>query len=292
MSSDRAAEILYNAADCGRIVDMRSVTKNFDAEPLSLTKVFDSVQSLHTQATPREKVIVILGATSTGKSSLALTLAEEFGTEIISADSMAVYKNFNVGTAKPTAAELVRVPHHLIDILNAEEKFSVGEFVRRARPIISEINLRGKIPIVAGGTGLYIQALVEGYELSASKSFVSHYKQTGELIYDARVFGLTAERAEIYDRINRRTAEMFAGGLVDEVRDLLAGGISPNAPAMLGIGYKETVEYLRGEATLDETIAKVAQATRNFAKRQLTWYRRMNYIKWLKIFDALQRREV
>ena len=292
MSSDRAAEILYNAADCGRIVDMRSVTKNFDAEPLSLTKVFDSVQSLHTQATPREKVIVILGATSTGKSSLALTLAEEFGTEIISADSMAVYKNFNVGTAKPTAAELVRVPHHLIDILNAEEKFSVGEFVRRARPIISEINLRGKIPIVAGGTGLYIQALVEGYELSTSKSFVSHYKQTGELIYDARVFGLTAERAEIYDRINRRTAEMFAGGLVDEVRNLLAGGISPNAPAMLGIGYKETVEYLRGEATLDETIAKVAQATRNFAKRQLTWYRRMNYIKWLKIFDALQRREV
>ena len=292
MSSDRAAEILYNAADCGRIVDMRSVTKNFDAEPLSLTKVFDSVQSLHTQATPREKVIVILGATSTGKSSLALTLAEEFGTEIISADSMAVYKNFNVGTAKPTAAELARVPHHLIDILNAEEKFSVGEFVRRARPIISEINLRGKIPIVAGGTGLYVQALVEGYELSASKSFVSHYKQTGELIYDARVFGLTAERAEIYDRINRRTAEMFAGGLVDEVRDLLAGGISPNAPAMLGIGYKETVEYLRGEATLDETIAKVAQATRNFAKRQLTWYRRMNYIKWLKIFDALQRREV
>ena len=196
---------------------------------------------------------------------------------------MAVYKNFNVGTAKPSPAELQRVPHHMIDILDAEEKFSVGEFVRRARPIISELNMRGKIPIVVGGTGLYIQALVEGYELSAKKSFVSHYKRTGELFYAAQVIGLTAERTELYDRINRRTAQMFASGLVDEVKQLLASGVSPNAQAMLGIGYKETVDYLQGNATLDETIANVAQATRNFAKRQLTWYRRMNYIRWLEV---------
>ena len=257
--------------------------KNFDATPLDLTKLFDSIQSIRLVDTPREKLIVILGATSTGKSSLALRLAEHFDTEIISADSMAVYKNFNVGTAKPSRAELERVPHHLIDILDAEEKFSVGEFVKRARPIISEINLRGKIPIVAGGSGLYIQALVEGYELGASKSLISRYKQTGELIYAAQVYGLTTERTELYDRINRRTQEMFANGLVEEVRNLLANGISPHAQAMLGIGYKETVEYLNGDATLNETIAKVAQATRNFAKRQLTWYRRMNYIQWLKI---------
>ena len=196
---------------------------------------------------------------------------------------MAVYKNFNVGTAKPSPAELQRVPHHMIDILDAEEKFSVGEFVRRARPIISELNMRGKIPIVVGGTGLYIQALVEGYELGAKKSFVSHYKRTGELFYAAQVIGLTAERTELYDRINRRTAQMFASGLVDEVKQLLASGVSPNAQAMLGIGYKETVDYLQGNATLDETIANVAQATRNFAKRQLTWYRRMNYIRWLEV---------
>ena len=226
---------------------------------------------------------MILGATSTGKSSLALTLAENFDTEIISADSMAVYKNFNVGTAKPTQAELERVPHHMIDILDAEEKFSVGEFVRRAKPIISELNGRGKIPIVAGGTGLYIQALVEGYELGEGKSLISHYKRTGELIYDAIVFGLTTDRTELYDRINRRTEKMFADGLIDEVKNLLASGISPTAQAMLGIGYKEAVEYLQGGATLDETISKVAQATRNFAKRQLTWYRRMKYITWLKI---------
>ncbi|MBR7025743.1 MAG: tRNA dimethylallyltransferase [Selenomonadaceae bacterium] len=238
---------------------------------------------MHLTNSPREKLIVILGATSTGKSSLALTLAENFDTEIISADSMAVYKNFNVGTAKPTQAELERVPHHMIDILDAEEKFSVGEFVRRAKPIISELNGRGKIPIVAGGTGLYIQALVEGYELGEGKSLISHYKRTGELIYDAIVFGLTTDRTELYDRINRRTEKMFADGLIDEVKNLLASGISPTAQAMLGIGYKEAVEYLQGGATLDETISKVAQATRNFAKRQLTWYRRMKYITWLKI---------
>ena len=285
-----------------KLLTMKSTVKNFDAAPFSLTNILNSIKSLHLTNSPREKLVVILGATSTGKSSLALTLAEKFETEIISADSMAVYKNFNVGTAKPTQAELERVPHHLINILDAEEKFSVGEFVRRARPIISELNQRGQIPIVAGGTGLYIQALVEGYFLgtrnkeqgtSKSESPVpgsrfpvptsSHYKQTGELIYEALIYGLTGERNELYDRINRRTEKMFADGLIDEVKNLLANGVSPTAQAMLGIGYKETVEYLQGRATLDETISKVAQATRNFAKRQFTWYRRMKYITWLEI---------
>lgn len=269
---------------------MRSKIKNFDAVPFSLTNALNSIKSLHLADLSREKLVVILGATSTGKSSLALELAEKLDTEIISADSMAVYKNFNIGTAKPSQAELEHVPHHLINILDAEEKFSVGEFVRRARPIITELNLRGKIPIVAGGTGLYIQALVEGYELQGVmngltefKSSSSYYKQTGELFYNALVFGLTSDRPALYDRINRRTEKMFADGLIEEVRNLLDGGVSPTAQAMLGIGYKETVEYLQGDATLDETISKVAQATRNFAKRQLTWYRRMNYIRWLKI---------
>ncbi|MBR4905142.1 MAG: tRNA dimethylallyltransferase [Selenomonadaceae bacterium] len=262
---------------------MRNKLKNFEATPFDLTNIYDSVKSLYLKESPREKIIVILGATSTGKSSLALELAEKFKTEIISADSMAVYRNFNVGTAKPTQAELERVPHHLIDILDAEEKFSVGEFIRRAGKIISELNLRGKVPIIAGGTGLYIQALVEGYRLSEGKSLISHYKQTGELVYDAQIYGLTTDRAELYERINQRTAKMFIDGLVDEVKNLLASGVSPKAQAMSGIGYKETVEYLQGGATLEETVLKVAQATRNFAKRQLTWYRRMKYIKWLKI---------
>ena len=262
---------------------MRNKVKEFGGEPLCLTKLFDSLQSLYLADTPREKLVVILGATGTGKSALAMALAAEFDTEIISADSMAVYRGFDVGTAKPARSELERIPHHMIDILSAEEKFSVGEFVRRARPIIGELNARGKVPIIAGGTGLYIQALVEGYELSAGKSTVSHYKRTGELVYAAQVYGLTAERAELYDRINRRTETMFANGLVEEVKALLASGISPDSQAMTGIGYKETVEYLCRQSTLEETMSKVSQATRNFAKRQMTWYRRMKYIRWLKI---------
>lgn len=227
---------------------------------------------------------MILGATATGKSALALRLAEILGTEIISADSMAVYKNFNIGTAKPSVQELQRVKHHLIDILEPDERFSVVEFVQLASELITEINSRGKIPIVAGGTGLYIQALLEGYNFSAtSKSQSKFFSDTGELRYDALVIGLTAERAELYRRINERTKKMFDAGLVSEVQKLLESGVSPNAQAMLGIGYKETVEYLRGDLSLDEAVSKVSQATRNFAKRQLTWYRRMNYIRFFNV---------
>ena len=263
---------------------MPDAIKEFAAAPFSLTKISYLVELLSLKKSPREKLIVILGATATGKSSLAVQLAEIFGTEIISADSMAVYKNFNIGTAKPAAHELQRVRHHLIDILEPDERFSVAEFVSRASEIITELNSRGKIPIVCGGTGLYIQALVEGYRFSdGAKSRAKIFSETGELKYDALVIGLTANRAELYRRIDDRTKKMFDAGLVDEVRNLLKSGVSPSAQAMLGIGYKETAEFLRGNCTLEETVAKVSQATRNFAKRQLTWYRRMNYINFFNI---------
>lgn len=263
---------------------MRNVIKEFDAAPFDLTKILNSVQSFSLKDSPQEKVLVILGATATGKSSLAMNLAETLDTEIISADSMSVYKNFNIGTAKPTAQELKKIRHHLINILEPEEKFSVAEFVNRASKIITEINLRGKIPIVVGGTGLYIQALIEGYKFhDDSKSQEKIFSDTGELRYNALVIGLTANRHKLYERINERTRKMFDAGLVEEVQKLLSAGVSPNAQAMLGIGYKETVEFLSGAATLDETISKVSQATRNFAKRQLTWYRRMNYINFFNV---------
>ena len=238
----------------------------------------------------KEKLIVILGATATGKSDLALRLAEKSQTEIISADSMMVYKNFNIGTAKPTTEELARVKHHLVDILEPHEKFSVVDFQSAASKIIVDLNSRGKIPIVAGGTGLYIQALIEGYKFSdkLNKSVQSNFKETGELVYDAKVIGLTLDRQKLYKRINLRTQKMFDDGLVDEVQKLLNSGIDKNAQAMLGIGYKETLEYLDGTATLEETINKISQNTRNFAKRQITWYKRMPYIKWInvdKFFD-------
>lgn len=230
---------------------------------------------------------MILGPTATGKSSLALRLAEELDTEIISADSMLVYKNFDIGTAKPSKEELRRVKHHFVDILEPDRIFSVADFQVQASKIISELNRSKKIPIVVGGTGLYIQSLIEGYEFNEidrdgriEKSRASFFKRTGELVYAASVIGLELERQELYRRINARTRAMIDNGLIDEVRRLLASGVDRNAQAMLGIGYKETLDYLDGRSTLEETIEKIGRATRNYAKRQLTWFRRMKYIDW------------
>ena len=264
---------------------MRNVIKNFDAESLDLTKITDWVKSLSLNDSPQEKILVILGATATGKSSLAMKLAEIFQTEIISADSMSVYKNFDVGTAKPTELDRAKIKHHLINILEPDEKFSVAEFVRRSAPIVTEINLAGKIPIIAGGTGLYIQALLEGYKFSddGAKSHEKIFSETGSLIYNALVIGLTMPREILYKKIDERTEKMFDAGLVDEVTKLLNQGVNPTSPPMCSIGYKEVVQYLQGKISLDETISKVKQATRNFAKRQLTWYRRMKYINWFNV---------
>lgn len=263
---------------------MRNKIKEFSAEPFDLQKILDLIKILQEDKSDREKVLVILGATAAGKSSLAIKLAEILQTEIISADSMAVYKNFDIGTAKPTAEELKKIPHHLINILDAEEKFSVMEFVRRAKKIITDLNRRGKIPIIAGGTGLYIQALVEGYKFADnSKSRESFFAENKNLLYNALVVGLTMNRAELYKRIDERTEKMFSAGLVEEVQNLLNSGVSANSQAMLGIGYRQVTEYLQGKSSLEETISKVSQATRNFAKRQLTWYRRMNYIKFFAV---------
>ena len=273
---------------------MKNEIKNFEAEPFDLTKILNYVKSFRQINSLREKVLVILGATSTGKSSLAIQLAEKFDAEIISADSMAVYKNFDIGTAKPNADELKRVKHYLIDILEPYEKFSVVEFVGRAEKIISDINSRGKIPIVVGGTGLYIQALVEGYKFSdvgasgeIPKSRTSYFSEVGNLKYETLVIGLTLNRDKLYERINERTKKMFDAGLIDEVEKLLRSGVSSDCQAMLGIGYKEVVECLEKNLTVEETISKVSQATRNFAKRQMTWYRRMGYIKWISAEEKI-----
>ena len=265
---------------------MRNQIKEFDGEPLDLTKIINWVKFLESDTSSKEKVIVILGATATGKSNLALELAEIFGTEIISADSMSVYTKFDVGTAKPSEIERLKVKHHLIDILDSDEKFSVAEFVKRASRIVTEINLKGKIPILAGGTGLYIQALVEGYKFSdkdGAKSQEKIFLETGELKYNALVIGLNMSREKLYRKIDERTEKMFAAGLLGEVQNLLKQGVDPKSQAMSGIGYKEVVQYLKGENSLEEAISKVKQATRNFAKRQLTWYRRMKYIRWFNV---------
>ena len=280
-----------------------------------------------------------------GKTELSLHLAEHLRTDIISGDSMLLYRGFDIGSAKPTAEELAVVPHHLIDILEPEESFSVTDFVAHARRLIPLHEAAGKIPFIVGGTGLYIKALIEGYDFNATpgsqrfrarmhrlaacrgnvfvhallarrdpetaarlhpnnvrrviRALETFYcggerisqdsaHRKGETVYDAFVIGLVRERAHLYERINARVDAMFAAGLVDEVRRLLASGVGRDTPAMKGIGYKETAAYLAGEMSRAAAIEAIQTATRHFAKRQMTWYRRMPYIRW---YDADDRTE-
>ncbi|TYZ25043.1 tRNA (adenosine(37)-N6)-dimethylallyltransferase MiaA [Selenomonas ruminis] len=293
----------------------------------------------------KEKLLVILGPTAVGKTALSIELAKQLDTEIISGDSMLVYRGFDIGAAKPSLAERQGIVHHLVDILPPDEKFNVTDFVEQARPIIHELNVRGKIPILAGGTGLYVKALLEGYAFNETTGHddyrqelqklgeekgheyvhkmleavnpeaaarlhpndfrrivraleVAHFGNEmisqrkdaadGQLCYDVQVIGLTRDRQALYDRINRRVELMFEAGLEAEVKGLLAAGITREEQAMKGIGYKETAAYLAGEMSREEAVELIQKSTRHFAKRQLTWYRKMPYIHW---YEADKRTE-
>ncbi len=284
----------------------------------------------------QEKVVVILGPTATGKSRTGILLAQKTGGEIISGDSMLVYRNMNIGTAKPTEAELALVPHHLVNILPPEAEFSVVDFKARAQQLITEINQRGRLPILVGGTGLYIKALLEDYAFSTvgenaglrreleqladregeaalvqklaaldpqqAAQVNPHDRRrliraletvlggeqvsrqaAGQPVYQAAVFGLTLERSLLYARINQRVDAMLAEGLEQETRQLLQAGLSPTALSMRSIGYRQVAQYLAGGLEDEEMTAKIKQATRNFAKRQFTWYKKMPYIHWFDV---------
>lgn len=283
-----------------------------------------------------DKLLAVIGPTAVGKTRLSIDLALRLGTEIISGDSMLVYRGMDIGTAKPDLAERRGVAHHLVDILDPAEEFSVVEFQEQAGALVAAIHSRGLIPVLAGGTGLYVKALLEGYNFNpveGSEAFraelaelaakhgneyvhamlgavlpevagrlhpndlrrviralevhrfsgdkVSQEKTEAGLVYDALVIGLTMDRAELYARINRRVDAMIAGGLVEEVAELLAAGVPRSAQAMQGIGYKEIARYLAGDGDLPQAVERIKQATRHFAKRQLTWYRKMPYIVWV-----------
>ena len=293
----------------------------------------------------KSPLLVLVGPTAVGKTALSLHLAEALGTDIISGDSMCIYRGFDIGSAKPTAEEQARVPHHLIDVLDADEPFSVTEFVTRVSALVHVHERTGRLPFIVGGTGLYIKALVEGYDFNETReqerfrramegvaarrgnervhSFLAHHDteaakrlhinnlrrviraievvrygderisqesalMSGTQPYDAFVIGLMRERAHLYERINARVTAMVAAGLADEVAGLLARGVRRDAPAMKGIGYKETAAYLAGEMSKAEAVTAIQTATRHFAKRQLTWFRRMPYIHW---YDADARTE-
>lgn len=280
------------------------------------------------------RLIVIVGPTASGKSALAMQLALRFGCEIVSGDSMCVYRGMDIGTAKPSLSDRQQVSHHLIDIRNPGEDFSVVDFQRLAGDAITDINKRGKIPILVGGTGLYVQALLEGYKFNLTprtelRSDPANQAETGSLyqqltlvdpvtaarihphdrkrilralevvavdqqsiscekaanlpalLFDCLVFGLSLERQELYQRINARVDVMLNAGLVDEVRTLLGNGLTANSTALQAIGYKELVSYLHGAGSLQEAADQIKQSSRRYAKRQLTWFRRMSYIRWL-----------
>jgi tRNA dimethylallyltransferase len=289
------------------------------------------VNSVNSVSTP----IFLAGPTAVGKSEIALLVAEKIGGEIISADSMQVYRGLDIGTAKPSSAERARVPHHLIDICELTENFDAAQFIRRAQKAVEEIQSRNKIPIFCGGTGLYFKAFLSGLgeapatnpelraELEAA-SFESLLKElrerdpaayekidkqnprrviravevirlTGKNFSEQRAewkskvqspksknfFAFSRQSEDLHARINTRVDAMFARGLVDETRELLARGLEQNQTAMQAIGYRQVAEHLRGERDLTETIELVKSRTRQFAKRQLTWFRRQLDPEWI-----------
>ena len=283
-------------------------------------------------------IICIAGPTASGKTALAVELAKELNGEVVSCDSMQIYKRMDIGTAKPTIEEMAGIPHHMIDVAEPEEDFSVSKYCEMASPIVDDIVARGKTAIIAGGTGLYMDSLMRGNdfapfpatghrerleeklaivgldamiaELSAidpeavtraqrnprrNIRALEVFYETGETItshnlktqaipprYSPLWLGLDFEpRALLYERIDLRVGIMLETGLEKEIRDLLSSGISPNCTAMQAIGYKEFVAALDGQCTMEEAADEVRKASRRYAKRQLTWFRRNEKIHWL-----------
>ena len=287
-----------------------------------------------------KRVLVITGPTATGKTALSVLLAKRLDGEIISADSMQVYRGMDVGTAKVTPAEMQGVPHHLIDVAEPSENYSVARWVDAAAAAAEDIFSRGKLPMIVGGTNLYIDSLLSGRdfaetggdsalrdalsaeydriggeafreklrEVDPERASLLHpsdkkrlvraleiYRLTGETItaHDERTKALPkrwdslrvalnfADRAALYERIDRRVDEMLAAGLFDEVRGLLAAGLPPDCTAMQAIGYKEVVGYFSGESTAEAAADAIRQNSRRYAKRQLTWLRRDAELLWI-----------
>ena len=281
-------------------------------------------------------IICIAGPTASGKTTLSIALAQELDAEIVSCDSMQVYKRMDIGTAKPTPDERAAIPHHMLDVAEPDEDFSVSRYCAMAAPIVDDIIARGKTAIVVGGTGLYMDSLIKGNDfapfpstgmrqmleakpiedvysqlkavdpeaaarlhLSDRKRIIRAmevYLETGETItehnrrtqqippkYAPVWFALEDEdRKDLYDRIDRRVEVMLEQGLIDEVKSLLASGISAKCTAMQAIGYKEFTAALEGHSSIAEAAAQVQLSSRHYAKRQLTWFRRNPAIHWLR----------
>ncbi len=282
-------------------------------------------------------LIAILGPTASGKSCLALKLAQRVGGEIVNCDSMQMIRHLNIGTAKPSRADMALVSHHLYDVIDLDEFYSAGAYMDDARRVCSEVAARGKIPLVVGGTGLYLRALLKGIfpgpgkkpdlrvrlnEISrrrgaeflhrmlarkdpASAARIQVNDQlrivralevnlvTGDPIselqkdqvpitgFSVAKIGLNLPREELYDRINRRVQSMFDAGFVQETERLLLAGFSPDSKGFEALGYRHAVAVIQGELNLEESIELTQRATRRYAKRQMTWFRKEEDVHWI-----------
>lgn len=284
--------------------------------------------------------IIILGSTATGKTGLSIDLAKALNSEIINADSMYIYKDLNIGTAKPTDDEMAGVKHHLISFIEPTSTFNVSEYRDYVIKIINDMKSRNLIPIIVGGTGFYIDSLIKNYSyggveknLALRKSLQDELEKFGkEYIYNKLkaldinaynrlhindtkrviraieiatlsanknidnleepvlkkplLIGLNMPREILYDRINKRVDIMINNGLIDEIKALCSRGLNPiDHQSMKGIGYKELYDYLNGNSTLDDAIELIKQHTRNYAKRQVTWFKRNENINWFNILE-------
>lgn len=288
-------------------------------------------------------ILVILGPTATGKSALGMELCRRLGGEIVNADALQVYRGLDVGTAKPPPEDRAEIPHHLIDILEPSQRFSAGEFARLARAAVADIETRGAVAVVVGGSGLYLRAFLEGMspiprgdealrrrleERLEAEGLPSLYRQLEQLdpataerlppadrqrilraleVVEAsgrplsewiaeRPFGarriqalrigLTLPRTILYHRIADRVQAMIDRGWVQEVELMLGQGITPEAPAFQAIGYRQLVRYLTGAWSLDRALDDIIGATRRYAKRQMTWFRKEREIRWMSALSV------
>ena len=287
-------------------------------------------------------IIAVAGPTAVGKTKFAIMLAQEFDGEVVSCDSMQLYKFMDIGSAKPTPEEMEMAKHHLVDMIDPRDDFSVAQYQKLAKDAIKDILERGKTPIISGGTGLYLNSLLYDMDFSSVPGDTTYRDELAEIAekegsaalhklleeqdrqaasaihpnntkkiiralerlkegegqirqfsdiscetddYDVILIGLTRDRAELYDRINKRVELLMEAGLLDEVKGLASMGLTKENISMKGIGYKELMDHLDGSSTLEAAIDTIQKNTRHYAKKQLTWFRRYDKMKWFDISD-------